>query len=157
MELLADGLLIAGALCAALYCWVLSRRVNALKSLESGLGSAIAALSRQVEETRRSLSAAKQETTRAAQDLSEITARAEIAAGRLELLMAAVHRRGEGGATPIRSEPRAEVTAADDAAAPQEAQAEEGSGEVPASRRSAVEDRAALIKALRGITRSVAS
>ncbi len=91
MELLADGLLLTAAMAGALYCWILSKRLKSLKDLDSGLGGAIAGLSRQVDETRSSLAEAKATTEATTRDLAEITARAEIAAGRLELLLASVH------------------------------------------------------------------
>ena len=75
MELIADGLLIAGAMTAALYCWVLSRRLNAFKSMDKGLGGAIAGLSARVEQTRSSLS----DTKATARDLAALPARAEAA------------------------------------------------------------------------------
>ncbi|MEO0387963.1 MAG: hypothetical protein AAF281_10595 [Pseudomonadota bacterium] len=92
MELIADGLLIAAAATAALYCWVLSRRLTALRNLDRGLGGAIASLSAQVEETRSSLAEAKAATREQSRDLSDLTARAEVAAGRLEMMLAALHK-----------------------------------------------------------------
>jgi len=105
MELIADGLLIAGAMTAALYCWVLSRRLNALKSMDKGLGGAIAGLSARVEQTRSSLS----DTKAAARDLAALTARAEAAARRMELLLAATQEdeapaRSAAGGRPARAE-----------------------------------------------------
>jgi hypothetical protein len=95
MELIADALLIAGALGAALYCRTLAQRLGALSSLDSGLGAAIAALSRQVDELRVSLDQAKSVSGDQAREVSQLTARAEVAAGRLELLLASLHE-GEG-------------------------------------------------------------
>jgi hypothetical protein len=95
MELIADALLIAGALGAALYCRTLAQRLGALSSLDSGLGAAIAALSRQVDELRASLDQAKSVSGDQAREVSQLTARAEVAAGRLELLLASLHE-GEG-------------------------------------------------------------
>jgi hypothetical protein len=94
MELIADGLLIAGALGAALYCRSLSQRLNRLKDLDSGLGAAIAALSRQVDELREQLASVKTMAGDQTRELVTLTARAEMAAGRLELLLASLH---EGG------------------------------------------------------------
>jgi len=94
MELIADGLLIAGALTAALYCWVLARRLRALRSMDKGLGGAIAGLSARVEQTRASLADTKASTSDITRELSSLTARAEIAAGRLELLLATLHENG---------------------------------------------------------------
>lgn len=91
MDLIADALLIAGALGAALYCRTLARRLGALKDLDSGLGAAIAALSRQVDELRASLDAAKSVSGDQTREVAQLTARAEMAAGRLELLLAALH------------------------------------------------------------------
>ena len=95
MELIADALLIAGALGAALYCRTLSRRLGALKDLDSGLGAAIAALSRQVDEMRASLEAAKSVSGDQSREVAQLTARAEMAAGRLELLLASLHEGGQ--------------------------------------------------------------
>ncbi|MBL4807489.1 MAG: hypothetical protein JKY31_09380 [Rhodobacteraceae bacterium] len=94
MELIADGLLIAGALAAAFYCYVLSRKIKGLSRLDTGLGGAISALSVQVDEMQVSVKAAAKASGASMKDLVEITNRAEIAAGRLELLMVAVHERG---------------------------------------------------------------
>ncbi|MHA3915583.1 hypothetical protein [Halovulum sp. GXIMD14793] len=91
MEFIADGLLIAAAGTAALYCWVLSRKLNDLRNLDKGLGGAIASLSAQVDETHASLLEAKKSTLERTKHLSELTSRAEIAAGRLEMLLATVH------------------------------------------------------------------
>ena len=54
MDVIMDGLLLAASLFAALYCWVLSRRVRALQSLDAGLGGAIVTLTRQIELARAS-------------------------------------------------------------------------------------------------------
>ncbi|NOR62730.1 MAG: hypothetical protein GQ535_09595 [Rhodobacteraceae bacterium] len=94
MALIADVLLIAGALGAALYCMILARRIKSLSRLDTGLGGAISALSDQVEEMRASVKAATQASGTSMKDLMEVTGRAEIAAGRLELLLSTVHERG---------------------------------------------------------------
>ncbi|MGF1659857.1 MAG: hypothetical protein ACFCUS_10530 [Rubrimonas sp.] len=119
MELISDALLIAGAVGAAAYCRLLARRLGALKELDSGLGAAIAALSRQVDELRASLEAAKSVSGEKAREIGQLTARAEMAAGRLELLLASLH---EGGSRrPIDPRPdRAAARAAGLAAAARE-------------------------------------
>ncbi|MEL6479253.1 MAG: hypothetical protein AAFR17_18140 [Pseudomonadota bacterium] len=96
MELIADGLLILAAMVASIYCLVLSRRLRRLNRLDNGLGGAIASLSVQVDEMRNALSEAKQATERSKRELDARTKRAEKAAGRLELLLAAVRTTGEG-------------------------------------------------------------
>jgi outer membrane murein-binding lipoprotein Lpp len=95
MELIADALLIAGAVGAAVYCRALARRLGALRDMDSGLGAAIAALSRQVDEMRSSLEAAKSISGDQTREVAQLTARAEMAAGRLELLLASLHEGGE--------------------------------------------------------------
>ncbi len=95
MGLIADVFLIAGALGAALYCMILARRIKSLSRLDTGLGGAISALSTQVEEMRASVKAATQASGASMQDLMDVTGRAEIAAGRLELLLSTVHERGQ--------------------------------------------------------------
>ena len=91
MEFIADGLLLAGTTAAAFYCFVLARRVRRLTDLDTGLGGAITALSQQVEGMKASVDTAKQVTGASAKELVGMTARAEIAAGRLELLLATLH------------------------------------------------------------------
>jgi len=91
MELIADGLLLAGTTAAAFYCFVLARRIRGLTDLDAGLGGAITALSRQVDDMTSSVNVAKQATGASAKELIAMTARAEIAAGRLELLLATLH------------------------------------------------------------------
>jgi hypothetical protein len=115
MDLIADALLIAGAAGAAAYCMVLSKRLNALRNLDSGLGAAIAALSRQVDEMRGSLESAKALTGDQNRNLSQLTARAEMAAGRLELLLAALHENGRQRPLNLRRAEAAAKPAADGA------------------------------------------
>lgn len=127
MELIADALLIAGAAGAALYCRVLAQRLTALQNLDSGLGAAIAALSRQVDGMRASLEAAKSLSGDQTRNISQLTARAEMAAGRLELLLAALHENGDRRPLDIRRPARAteEETAEETAFVPREAPAAE--------------------------------
>lgn len=96
MELISDALLLAGTATAAFYCYVLAKRVRGLTDLDAGLGGAITALSRQVDDMTASVHVAKHATGASAKELIEMTARAEIAAGRLELLLATLHENTEG-------------------------------------------------------------
>jgi hypothetical protein len=89
MDLFVDGLLIAATLFAGAYCWVLSRRVQALKSLDSGLGGAIVTLTRQIELARATLEEARAGSRETRQDLAQLVARAEAAGAQLRLLIAA--------------------------------------------------------------------
>ncbi|RMF33313.1 MAG: hypothetical protein D6754_17180, partial [Alphaproteobacteria bacterium] len=102
MALVADGLIAAAALVAAIYCLVLSRRVRRLADLDGGLGAAIAQLNAQVEGMRAALEAAKRTSSGSVRELRELTRRAEAAQGRLELLLATLH---EGGPAPARPRP----------------------------------------------------
>lgn len=91
MAFIADILLIAGSLSAALYCVVLSRRLGRLCNLEHGMGGAISALSAQVADLNATLGRARAAATNSTAALSDSTARAEEAAAKLELLLASCH------------------------------------------------------------------
>jgi hypothetical protein len=91
MEMIADILLIAGALGAGLYCIVLSRRLSRFTDLEKGVGGAIAVLSSQVDDMTNALETARSATTSSAESLDSMTGRAEGVAQRLELLVASMH------------------------------------------------------------------
>lgn len=104
MELIADFLLIAGALGAGLYCVVLSRRLSRFTNLENGVGGAIAVLSSQVDDMTRALEVARAETTSSVSSLKSLTGRAEGVAQRLELLVASLHDLPLDGETRPRSQ-----------------------------------------------------
>jgi len=91
MDLVADILLAAGALGAGLYCFVLSRKLTRFTDLESGVGGAVAVLSTQVEDLQKALEAAHNSASHSNDSLSTLTERAEDAAKRLELMVAALH------------------------------------------------------------------
>ena len=89
MDVLMNGLLLAASLFAGGYCWVLSRRVQALKSLDCGLGGAIVTLTRQIELARGTLEEARAATRDNARDLNQLIARSEAAAATLKGALAA--------------------------------------------------------------------
>ena len=91
LMMLADLLLISGALGAGFYCFVLSRRLRKFTDLEKGVGGAVAVLAVQVDDLEKSLSAAKSTAAQSVQTLSDVTGRAEKSAHRLELLIASLH------------------------------------------------------------------
>ncbi len=91
MELIADILLVAGAVGAGLYCFVLSRKLTRFNDLEKGVGGAVAVLSAQVDDLTKSLSKAQETSANSQQNLIEITNRAEDVARKLELMLAAMH------------------------------------------------------------------
>jgi hypothetical protein len=91
MELIADILLVAGALGAGFYCYVLARRLSKFNDLEAGVGGAVAVLSMQVDDLTKTLSAAQGAAGASGESLEKLTGRAESVAKRLELMVAAMH------------------------------------------------------------------
>ena len=91
MDLIADILLIAGAVGAAFYCIVLSRRLSRFNDLEKGVGGAIAVLSAQVDDMTKTLAQAQSSANGSNKSLMTLTSRAEDVAKRLELMVAAMH------------------------------------------------------------------
>ena len=91
MAMIADILLVAGALGAAFYCMILSRRLSRFTDLEKGVGGAVAVLSVQVDDMTKTLERARKAANSSTVSLEELTDRAESVAGRLEILVASMH------------------------------------------------------------------
>lgn len=91
MEFIADILLVAGALGAGFYCFVLSRRLTRFNDLEKGVGGAVAVLSAQVDDLGKALQKAQSASGESSEALADLTHRAEAVAQRLELMMASMH------------------------------------------------------------------
>lgn len=91
MDIIADILLVAGALGAGFYCHVLARRLNRFNDLENGVGGAVAVLSAQVDDLTRTLRDAQTTASGSMDSLDGLTDRAETVAKRLELLVASMH------------------------------------------------------------------
>lgn len=91
MDAIADILMIAGALGAGIYCFVLSSRLRRFNDLDKGVGGAVALLSVQVDDLNRALQAAQTAASSSTLSLDGLTDRAESVARRLELLVAAMH------------------------------------------------------------------
>ncbi|TVQ00709.1 MAG: hypothetical protein EA338_04925 [Roseinatronobacter sp.] len=89
MEILIDLTIAFGAIMAAAYCLLLSRRLRALTRLDGDVGKAIAVLSKQVDDLTKALRAAQQSNTSAGAALDQQITQATATARRLELLMAA--------------------------------------------------------------------
>jgi hypothetical protein len=108
MALISDMLIVAASFAAMFYCRSLGIRLRKFKDLDQGVGAAIAALSVQVDELRGAMAATRRVSGTATDNLLEMTARAEIAAGRLEILLANVHdnpaRMPQNEAGPARQE-----------------------------------------------------
>lgn len=121
MEFIADVLLVAGALGAGFYCFVLARRLTKFNDLEKGVGGAVAVLSAQVDDLSKALNQAQSASGASTEALADLTHRAEAVAQRLELMMASMHDLSDGGSdapelqTP---QPEAETTEAKSAPAP---------------------------------------
>lgn len=96
VQLISDVLLGLGALAAAGYCLVLSRRLKRFNQLESGMGGAIAVLSAQVDDMTRALERAQATASLSAEQLRALTDRAEAGADKLELLLASLHDLPDG-------------------------------------------------------------
>lgn len=91
MDIISDALLISGAVGAALYCFILSRRLKKFADLENGVGGAVVTLSQQVQQLNASLAQASAVAKTAESSVVSQTARAEEVARRLELLLASMH------------------------------------------------------------------
>jgi hypothetical protein len=100
MGFLSDLLLAGGSLGAAIFCYVLARRLRALTGLDSSLGTAIAVLSAQVDDLTRALRSAQDAAQGTSGQLVAQTERAEAVSKRLELLVAALHDLPEPGQAP---------------------------------------------------------
>lgn len=103
MALIADILLVAGALSAGLYCLVLSRRLTKFTDLEKGVGGAVAVLSAQVDDMTKALATAQSAAGVSAESLQEMTARGEEVAKRLEIMLAAMHDLPDEAPEPAKS------------------------------------------------------
>lgn len=91
MAILADILLGAGAIGAAIYCIVLSKRLRRFNNLQTGMGGAVAVLSAQVDDMTQTLNSARDAAQESASTLTDLTERAERAASKLEIMMASLH------------------------------------------------------------------
>ena len=110
MDLIADMLMAAATLGAAIYCLVLAARLRKFTTLETGMGGAIAVLSAQVDDMTRAIEKARGVADSSERNLEDLTGRADGLARRLELLMASLHDQPEPGASPAapRAEPETE-------------------------------------------------
>lgn len=89
MQFAIDLAIAFGAILAAAYCLLLSRRLRALTRLDGDVGKAIAVLSKQVDDLTIALRAAERSNTSAGTALGRQISQADATARRLELLMAA--------------------------------------------------------------------
>ena len=105
MEMIADILLVAGALGAGFYCYILARRLSRFNDLENGVGGAVAVLSAQGDDLTKVLEAAQTTASASTMSLDALTDRAEGVAKRLELLVASMHDLPDEQAKPAPAAP----------------------------------------------------
>lgn len=91
MDIISDILLASGAIGAGFYCLILARRLRRFTDLEKGVGGAVAVLSAQVDDLKKTLVVAQKSAAATAGSLGETTRRGEEAAKRLELMLASLH------------------------------------------------------------------
>jgi len=91
MDFLADILLGAAAIGAAFYCVILSRRLSKFNDLEKGVGGAVAVLAMQVDDLTKTIEKAQTNATDAAEELRNLTSRAEDVSRQIQLQMASMH------------------------------------------------------------------
>lgn len=70
MEMIIDFMLLAASGAATFYCFILSRKLEALKNTEKGLGATIATMSHTVDQARSTVTMAKESS---AESISELT------------------------------------------------------------------------------------
>ena len=91
MTIIADILLVAGALGASIYCFVLSKRLKQFNDLENGVGGAVAAMALQVDDLKQVISTAVEQANLASNKTMSAAEKAETIRRQLELQIAALH------------------------------------------------------------------
>ena len=107
MDILADILLLVGALGLAAHCLVLSRRLRALARSDEGLGATIETLSQRVDALTRTAARATEEAEAAAARLATLTREAERREGELSFLLAGLGEEGDEADAPDTPPPGA--------------------------------------------------
>lgn len=74
MEMIIDFMLLAASGAATFYCFILSRKLEALKSTEKGLGATIATMSHTVDQARATVTMAKESSAESIRELSPLIA-----------------------------------------------------------------------------------
>ncbi len=72
MEMIIDFMLLAASGAATFYCFILSRKLEALKSTEKGLGATIAMMSHTVDQARSTVTLAKESSAQSIAELSPL-------------------------------------------------------------------------------------
>ena len=108
VDIIADGLLFIGSFGAGIFCFVLSRKVSKLNQFETGLGGAIAVLSAQVDEMQKTLAHTEKAAKEAGSELERLVEEATLAAGRLDLLLAAAEDLPDQPSSPYETDEKVE-------------------------------------------------
>lgn len=87
MELVINFLLLAASGTAALFCWILSRKLKALTDAEAGIGAGIAALSQSAEEVKSAVAGTKLSADETAARIETLLEDANDKAAHLEALI----------------------------------------------------------------------
>lgn len=74
MEMIIDFMLLAASGAATFYCFILSRKLEALKSTEKGLGATIATMSHTVDQARATVTMAKESSAESIRELTPLIA-----------------------------------------------------------------------------------
>ena len=72
MEMIIDFMLLAASGAATFYCFILSRKLEALKNTEKGLGATIATMSHTVDQARATVAMAKESSAESIAELSPL-------------------------------------------------------------------------------------
>lgn len=130
--MIADILLVAGALGAGFYCYILARRLSRFNDLENGVGGAVAVLSAQVDDLTKALKQAQSTASVSYETLEGLTDRAETVSRQLELMMASMHDvpRNEPPRSPTVENAQSTVLATPSHPQPANPKAEELAGPV---------------------------
>lgn len=72
MEMIVNFMLLAASGAATFYCFILSRKLEALKSTEKGLGATIATMSHTVDQARATVAMAKESSAESVAELSPL-------------------------------------------------------------------------------------
>ena len=105
LDMIADTLLAAGAVGAAIYCLVLSRRLKKFNNLQDGMGGAVAVLSAQVDDMTKTLEKARKAAGRSSRELTDLTERAEDVSRKMELMLASMHDLPDVAEAPVAEDP----------------------------------------------------
>ena len=110
MSLIADGLLVATCLTAALYCYVLSRRLKKLSNTEEGIGQQIRHFNEALDDTRNALKEIRTSAKGASEKLAREMAHSKKVAAELTRLIAKAESISQSGYPAEDPVPRSDAS-----------------------------------------------